>query len=97
MGGPDEDILVTRETGKEFFLVSRCQVFVDYDSFLRCCWIEGYCLRPVVTLELGVDFFIFNWALALKAFMLRCEVVYVSLPWHEVSFDIALSADCRRQ
>jgi hypothetical protein len=35
--GPGEDILVSGETGKEFFLVSRGQAFTDYYRLLRCC------------------------------------------------------------
>ena len=79
-GGPGEDILVTGETGNEFFLVSRCPVFTDYYRLLRCCWVEGYCLRPIVALELGLDFSFFNLVNALEAFMLCHEAVYVSLP-----------------
>jgi hypothetical protein len=55
-GGPSKDILVTGDIGKESFLVSRCQVFADYYCLFRCCWVEGYYLRPVVALELGLDF-----------------------------------------
>ena len=51
--------------------------------------VEGYCLRPIVALELGLDFFVFDWASALEAFALCREAVYVSLPWNEVSFDVA--------
>jgi hypothetical protein len=39
-------------------------------------------------LEPGLDFFVFDWALALEAFVLCREAVYVSLPWNEVSFDV---------
>jgi hypothetical protein len=53
------------------------------------CWVQGYCFHPVVTLKLGVDFFAFDWALAVEAFTLCCEAVYVVLPWNEVSFDVA--------
>ena len=88
-GGPSEDILVVGETGKEFFLVSRCQVFADYYCLLRRCWVEGYCLRPVVALELGLDFSVFDWASALEAFALCHVTVYILLPWNEVSFDVA--------
>jgi hypothetical protein len=38
---------------------------------------------------LGVDFFVFDWALALEAFALCHEAVYVSFPWNKVSFDVA--------
>jgi hypothetical protein len=77
------------ERGKEFFLVSRCQVFADYYCLPRRRRVEGYCLRPIVSLELGLDFSVFDWANALKAFALYREAVYVSLPWDKVSFDVA--------
>jgi hypothetical protein len=87
-GGPSEDILVVGETGKEFFLISQCQVFADYYCLLRCCWVEGYCHRPIVALELGLDFSVFDWVSALEASTLCHEAVYILLPWNEVSFDV---------
>jgi hypothetical protein len=86
--GPGEDILVSGETGKEFFLISRGQVFADYYRLLRCCWVEGYRLRPVVALELHFDFFVFDRAIAFEAFALYREAVYVLLSWNEVPFDV---------
>jgi hypothetical protein len=77
-----------RERQKEFFLVSRCQVFADYYRLLRRCWVEGYRLRPVVALELRFDFFVYDRAIAFEAFALCREAVYVSLPWNEVPFDV---------
>jgi hypothetical protein len=52
---------------------------------LRRCWVEGYRLRPVV---LGLDFFVFDSAIASEAFALCREAVHVSLPWNEVSFNV---------
>jgi hypothetical protein len=72
-----------------FFLVSRCQVFANYYCLLQCCWVEGYRLRLVVALELGLDFFVFDQAISFEAFTLCREAVYVSLPWNEVSFNVA--------
>jgi hypothetical protein len=40
-------------------------------------------------LELGLDLFIFDWAIAFEAFVLNCEAVYVLLLWNKVSFDVA--------
>jgi hypothetical protein len=49
-GGPSEDVLVSRETGYEFLLVSRGQVFAYYDRLLGRGRIEGYRLCSVVAL-----------------------------------------------
>jgi hypothetical protein len=78
--GLGEDILVSGETRKELFLVSQGQVFACYYRLLQRCWVEGYCLRPVVALELRFDFFVFDRAIAFEAFALCREVVYISLP-----------------
>jgi hypothetical protein len=79
-GGPSEDILVLGETGKEFFLVSRGQVFAYYYRLPRRCRVEGYRLRSVVALELHFDFFVFNRAIAFETFTLCREAVYFPLP-----------------
>jgi hypothetical protein len=88
-GGPSEDVLVLGETGNEFFLVSRGQVFTYYNRLFRRCRVEGFRLRSVVALELCFDFFIYDWATAFEAFVLCREVVYVPLPWNEVPLNVA--------
>jgi hypothetical protein len=79
-GGPSEDILVSGETGDEFFLISRGQVFAYYNRLFRRCRVEGYHLCSVVALELRFDFFVCDWATPFKAFALCHEAVYVLLP-----------------
>jgi hypothetical protein len=71
-GGPSEDVLVSGETGNEFFLVSRGQVFAYYNCLFRRCRVEGYRLRSVVALELRFDFFSAIGRLVSKP--LRCAV-----------------------
>jgi hypothetical protein len=78
-GGPSEDILVSGETGNEFFLISRGQIFAYYNGLPRRCQIEGYRLRFVVAIELRFDFFICDRAIAFEVFALCTEAVYVSL------------------
>ena len=90
-GGPSEDVLVSRETRDEFFLVSQGQVFAYYDRLLRHSRAEGYRLRSVVALELCLYFFVGDWAGPFKTFVLCREAVYVPLPWDEVPFNIARS------
>ena len=69
-GGPSEDVLVSGETGDEFFLVSRGQDFAYYNHLFRRCRVEGYRLCFVVALELHFGFFFFDRATAFKAFTL---------------------------
>jgi hypothetical protein len=79
--GSGKDILVSGETGKEFFLVSRGQAFSDYYRLLRRCWVEGYCLCLVVALELRFDFFVLDRVIAFE--------VPFDVPFDEVPFDFA--------
>ena len=69
-GGPSEDVLVSGETGKEFFLVSRGQVFAYYYRLPRRCRVEGYRLRSVIALELCFGLFFFDQVTAFRAFAL---------------------------
>jgi hypothetical protein len=50
---------------------------------------RGTVFVPSLLCSWALTFFAFDWALALEAFALCCEVVYVSLPWNEVSFNVA--------
>jgi hypothetical protein len=88
-GGPSEDVLVSGETGNEFFLVSQDQVFAYYNHLFRRCRVEGYRLRSVIALELRFDFFVCDWVTAFEAFALCHEAVYVPLPWNEVPLNAA--------
>ena len=88
-GGPSEDVLVLGETGNEFFLVSRGQVFAYYNHLFRRYRVEGYRLRSIITLELRFDFFICDWATAFEGFALCHEAVYVPLPSNEVPLNVA--------
>jgi hypothetical protein len=83
-GRPGEDVLVSGETGDEFLLVLRSQVFAYYDCLLGRRWVEGNCLRSVVALQLRLYFFVGD-------FVLCCKVVYVPLTWNEVSLNVARS------
>ena len=49
-GEPGEDVLVSGETGDEFLLISRGQVFAYHDRLLGRRRIEGNCLRSVIAL-----------------------------------------------
>jgi hypothetical protein len=69
-GRPSEDVLVSGETGKEFFLVSRGQVFAYYYCLPRRCRVEGYRLCSVIALELCFGFFFIDRTTAFKAFTL---------------------------
>ena len=61
-GGPGEDILVSGETGDEFLLILRSQVFAYYNRLLGRCRVEGNCLRTVIALQLCFYFFVVGWA-----------------------------------
>jgi hypothetical protein len=86
-GGPGEDILVSGETGDEFLLVLRSQVFAYYDRLLGCRQVEGNCLRSVIALQLRLHFLVGGWAGRLEDFALCCKAVYVPLTWNEVSLN----------
>jgi hypothetical protein len=90
-GGPGEDVLVSGETGDEFLLVLRGQVFAYYDRLLGRRRVEGNCLRPVVALQLRLYFFVGGWAGRFGDFVLCCKAVYVLLTWNEVSLNIVRS------
>jgi hypothetical protein len=49
-GGPSEDVLVSGETGNEFLLVLRGQVFAYHNRLLGRRRVEGNCLRVIVAL-----------------------------------------------
>jgi hypothetical protein len=78
-GGPGEDVLVSRETGDEFLLVLRSQVFAYYNRLLGRCRVEGNCLRTIVALQLCLDFFVSVWTGRLGDFALCCKTVYIPL------------------
>jgi hypothetical protein len=78
-GRPGEDVLVSGETGDEFLLVLRSQVFAYYNRLLGRCRVEGNCLRTVVALHLCVFFFVGGWVGRLRDFALCCKAVHVLL------------------
>jgi hypothetical protein len=53
-----EDILISRETGDEFLLVLRSQVFAYDDYLLGRRRVKGNCLRSVVALQLCLFMFV---------------------------------------
>jgi hypothetical protein len=88
---PGEDVLIPREAGDEILLVLRSQVFAYYNRLLGRCRVEGNCLRTVVTLQLGLHFFVGGWTGRLGDFALCYKAVYVPLAWNEVSLNVARS------
>jgi hypothetical protein len=88
-GGPGKGVFVSGETGDEFLLVLRSQVFAYYDRLLGCHRVEGNCLCSIVALQLRLYFFVGGRAGRLGDFALCCKAVYVSLTWNEVSLDVA--------
>jgi hypothetical protein len=76
-GGPGEDVLVSGETGDEFLLVMRSQVFAYYDRLLGCRRVEGNYLRSGVALQLRLHFFVGGWVGRLGDF--ACSVRSVDL------------------
>jgi hypothetical protein len=90
-GGPSEDVLVSGETGDEFLLVLRSQVFAYYNRLLGRCRVEGNYLRTVVALQLCFYLFVGCWAGRLGDFTLCCRAVHVPLTWNEVSLNVVCS------
>jgi hypothetical protein len=90
-GGPGEDILISGETGDEFLLLLRSQVFAYNDCLLWCCWVEGNRLRSVVALQLCFFMFVGGWAGSLGDFALCRKAVYVPLTGNEVSLNVTRS------
>jgi hypothetical protein len=60
-GRPGKDILVSGETGDEFLLVLRSQVFAFDDCLLGRRRVEGNYLRSVVALQLCLCMFVGGW------------------------------------
>jgi hypothetical protein len=88
-GGPGEDILIFGQTGEEYLLVMRSKVFAYDDRLLGRCMVKGNGLGPIVALQPCLFMLFSGWASSLGDLALRCEVVYVPLPWNEVSFYVA--------
>jgi hypothetical protein len=78
-GGPGEDVLVSGETGDEFLLILRSQIFAYYNRLLGRCRVEGNCLRTVIALQLYFYFFVGGWAGRLGDFALCCKAVHIPL------------------
>jgi hypothetical protein len=78
-GRSGEDVLISGETGDEFLLVLRSQVFANDDCLLGRCWVKGNCLRSVVALQLCLFMFVGGWAGSLGDFTLCRKAVYVPL------------------
>ena len=76
-GRPGEDVLISGETGDEFLLILRSQVFAYDDRLLGRCRIKGNCLRSVVALQLCLFMLVGGWAGRLGDFALRRKAVYV--------------------
>jgi hypothetical protein len=74
-----EDVLVSGETGDEFLLVLRSQVFAYYDRLLGRRRVEGNYLRSIVALQLRLYFFIGGWTGCFGDFALCCKAVYILL------------------
>jgi hypothetical protein len=87
-GRPGEDVLVSGETGVEFLLLLRSQVFAYDDCLLGRCRVKGNCLRSVVALQLCLFMFVGGWAGSLGDFTLRHKAVYVSLTGNEISLNV---------
>jgi hypothetical protein len=90
-GGPGEDVLIFGETGDESRLVLRSEVLAYDDRLLRCCLVEGDCLRPIIALQLCLFIPDVGWAGSFRDLVLRREAVYIPLPWDEVSLYVARS------
>jgi hypothetical protein len=76
-GRPGEDVLISGETGDEFLLVLRSQVFAYDDRLLGRCLVKGNCLRSIVALQLCLFMLVGGWAGSLGDFALRRKAVYV--------------------
>jgi hypothetical protein len=50
---------------------------------------RGTVFVPSLLCSWPLTFFAFDWALDLDAFSLCCEAVNISLPWNEVSLNVA--------
>jgi hypothetical protein len=79
------------ETGDEFLLVLRSQVFAYDDCLLGHCRVKGNCLRSVIALQLCLFMFVGGWAGSLGDFALRRKAVYVLLTGNEVSLNVTRS------
>jgi hypothetical protein len=90
-GGPGEDVLISGKTGDESLLVMRSKVFAYDDRLLGRCLVKGNCLCSIVALQLCLFMLVGGWAGSLVDFALRRKAVYVTLPWNEVSFNVARS------
>jgi hypothetical protein len=90
-GRPGEDVLISGETGYEFLLVLRRQVFAYDDRLLGRCQVKGNCLCSVVALQLCLFMLVGDWAGSLGDFALRREAVYIPLTGNEVSLNITRS------
>ena len=87
-GRPGEDVLISGETGDEFILVLRSQVFAYNDCLLGCRRVEGNCLRSVIALQLCLFMLVGGWAGSIGDFALRRKAVHVPLTWDEVPFNV---------
>jgi hypothetical protein len=87
-GRPGEDVLVSGETGVEFLLLLRSQVFAYDDCLLGRCRVKGNCLRSVVALQLCLFMFVDGWAGSLEDFTLRRKAVYVPLTGNKISLNV---------
>jgi hypothetical protein len=67
----------------------RSKVFAYDDRLLGRCLVKGNSLGPIVALQLCLFMLFGGWAGSLGDLALRREVVYVPLPWNEVSFYVA--------
>jgi hypothetical protein len=90
-GRPGEDVLISGETGDEFLLVLRSQVFAYDDRLLGHCRVKGNCLRSIVALQLCLFMLVGGWAGSLGDFTLRRKAVYVPLTENKVSLNITRS------
>jgi hypothetical protein len=90
-GRPGADVLISGETGDEFLLVLRSQVFAYDDCLLGRCRVKGNCLRSVIALQLCLFMFVGGWAGSLGDFALRRKAVYVPLTGNEVCLNVTRS------
>jgi hypothetical protein len=90
-GRPGEDILVPGETGDEFLLILRSQVFAYNDCLLGRRRVKGNYLHSVIALQLCLCMFVGGWAGSLGDFALCHKAVYVPLTWNEVSLNVTRS------
>jgi hypothetical protein len=90
-GRPGKDVLISGETGDEFLLVLRSQVFAYDDCLLGRRPVKENCIGSVVALQLCLLMFVSSWAGSLGDFALRRKEVYVPLTCNEVSLNVTRS------